>query len=131
MLQCDFCYMIGPEMFDTFVKPELTATCEKLPHAFYHLDGIGQLPHLESLLTIQSLRGVQWVPGSGQPDCSHWPDVYRTIRSAGKLVQLFGSFDVLEAVRAQLGSAKGIHLQGAWGPDRDSVRTQLAAYGID
>ncbi|MCY3023022.1 MAG: hypothetical protein NTW87_28940, partial [Planctomycetota bacterium] len=23
MLQCDFCYMIGPKMFDEFVKPEL------------------------------------------------------------------------------------------------------------
>ncbi|MDO9542010.1 MAG: hypothetical protein Q7J98_06775, partial [Kiritimatiellia bacterium] len=41
MLQCDFCYMIGPKMFDEFVKPELEASCKKLDHAFYHLDGPG------------------------------------------------------------------------------------------
>lgn len=50
--QCDFCYMIGPEMFDDLVKPELAATCARLPNTIYHLDGTGQLPHLDSLLTI-------------------------------------------------------------------------------
>ncbi len=39
MLQSDFSYMIGPEMFDEFVKPELAESCRKLDHAFYHLDG--------------------------------------------------------------------------------------------
>jgi hypothetical protein len=29
MLQCDFSYMIGPEMFDRFVKPELEASCRR------------------------------------------------------------------------------------------------------
>ena len=52
MLQCDFCYMIGPDMFDEFVRPELEASCRKLENAFYHLDGIGVLPHLDSLLSI-------------------------------------------------------------------------------
>ena len=46
MLQCDFCYMIGPEMFDKFVRPELKASADRLANAFYHLDGRGQLGHL-------------------------------------------------------------------------------------
>jgi len=108
MLQCDFCYMIGPEMFDEFVKPELAASCRRLEHAFYHLDGPGQLPHLDSLLTITELKGVQWVPGAGQPDESHWPEVYRKIRNAGKLIQLVGGMAQLDAVARQLGSAEGI-----------------------
>ena len=131
MLQCDFCYMIGPDMFDTFVKPELTATCEKLPNAFYHLDGVGQLPHLDSILTIAGLQGVQWVPGAGQPDCSHWPEVYEKICGAGRRIQLIGGFDVLDAVCAQLGTAQGIQLNGVGGEDKRSIRARLKSYGIE
>ena len=110
MLQCDFCYMIGPKMFDEFVKPELQASCRRLGNAFYHLDGPGQLPHLDSLLSIPELKGVQWVPGAGQPDMEHWPEVYRKIRDAGKLIQIWGNFATLDALTEQLGSAKGICL---------------------
>jgi len=130
MLQCDFAYMIGPDMFDDFVKPELAKSCEKLPWNFYHLDGKGQLAHLDSLLTIPKLHGVQWVPGDGAPDCKHYPEVFRKIRSAGKLVQLRGSFDVLDVVRDQLGSAKGIHLQDAYGHDEAEIRRNLVKYGV-
>ncbi len=109
MLQCDFCYMIGPDMFDEFVKPELAASCEKLTHAFYHLDGAGQLPHLDSLLEIEALNGVQWVPGDGAAPCSEWPEVYRKIRDAGKRIQVLGGMDCFDAVAEQLGTAEGLY----------------------
>lgn len=112
MLQCDFAYMIGPDMFDEFVKPELEAACGKLANPFYHLDGEGQLPHLDSLLSIEKLKGVQWIPGEGSPRCTEWPEVYRKIRKAGKLIQLFGNLDTLDVVATQLGSAEGIILVG-------------------
>lgn len=132
MLQCDFCYMIGPAMFDEFVKPELQASCRRLSNAFYHLDGPGELPHLDSLLTIPALKGVQWIPGAGQPDCRHWPQVYRKIRDAGKLIQLFGGINVLDTVAAQLGSAEGICLIGWESYARqDDVRAALRRYGVE
>lgn len=80
MLQCDFSHMISPEMFDEFVKPELTASCQRLGNAFYHLDGPGQLPHLDALLAIKELRGIQWIPGARRPDFREWMFVYRKIR---------------------------------------------------
>ncbi len=132
MLQCDFCYMIGPDMFDEFVKPELAACCRRLANPFYHLDGPGALAHLDSLLEIEELGGVQWVPGDGQPDMAHWPHVYRKIRDAGKLVQLFGGPEVLDAVAHQLGSARGIVLiTGADASREDEVRRWLESYGVD
>ena len=79
--------MISPEMFDEFVKPELIESSLKLPRTFYHLDGSGQLSHLDSLLTIQTLDGVQWVPGAGNPECAEWPEVYQKISAAGKKIQ--------------------------------------------
>lgn len=108
ILQCDFCYMIGPDMFDEFVKPELTASCERLVNPFYHLDGPGQLPHLDSLLTIDALKGVQWIPGAGQPGFEHWPEIYRKIRDAGKLIQFSGNMATFEALVEKLGSAEGL-----------------------
>ena len=130
MLQCDFAYMISPAMFDEFVKPELQASCQRLDHAFYHLDGPGQLPHLDSLLSISELKGIQWIPGAGQPDMAHWPQVYRKIRKAGKLIQIFGSFKTLDALTDQLGSAQGICLISQQDiSEEQEVLTGLHRYG--
>lgn len=128
--QCDFAYMIGPDMFKAFVLPELITACGKLSNTLYHLDGVGQLPHLDYLLGIEQLRGIQWVPGDGNSDCRHWPDVYKRIREAGKLIQLYGDFDVLDAVAAQLGSTRGIHLKDAVASDRKSGIARLERYGL-
>lgn len=130
MLQCDFCYMIGPEMFDEFVKPELAATCKRMPHAFYHLDGVGELPHLDSMLAIPELRGIQWVPGSNAPDWKHWPEVYRKIRDAGKLIQLMGDVETLDIVTEQLGSAQGIQFL-AWVSSESEATEFLSKYGAE
>jgi len=135
MLQCDFCYMIGPEMFDRFVKPELAASCRKLANPIYHLDGPGQLNHLDSLLEIPELKAVQWVPGDGQPPVSEWPDVYRKIRAAGKNIQFFAGQDPLgwrcfEIIARQLGSAEGLVMIGDFPPeDEADVRRFLDKYG--
>ena len=113
MLQCDFCYMIGPDTFDEFVRPELAAASRRLANPFYHLDGPNCLPHLDSLLSIDALKGVQWVPGAGQPDFTHWPEVYRKIRDAGKRIQFVGNIDTFETIAGQLGSAEGIVFMGS------------------
>ncbi len=91
MLQCDFAYMISPDMFERFVLPDLTACCAHLSHGFYHLDGPAQIAHLEALLSIERLRGIQWVPGAGRLDPEGWPDVLRRITAGGKLCQVFVS----------------------------------------
>lgn len=117
MLQCDFAYMISPEQFDDLVLPTLSADCARLKNAFYHLDGPGQLNHLDSLLAIPELKGIQWIPGAGQPDMSQWPEVYQKIHAAGKLIQSFGPPHVLRAIAEQIGTAKGILHIGTVGED--------------
>ena len=130
ILQCDFCYMIGPDMFDEFVKPELAATCRRLGHAFYHLDGPGQLPHLDSLLEIEELAGVQWVPGAGNKDLALWPEIHRKIRDAGKLIQLSGDMATLDALAEQLGSAEGIVIMSGADTSKEREATHfLEKYG--
>jgi hypothetical protein len=89
MFQSDFAYMISPKMFEKFVLPDLTRLCAAVDHGFYHLDGKGQIPHLNVLLGMERLRGIQWIPGDGQPPPEDWPEVLERIRSASKLCQLY------------------------------------------
>jgi hypothetical protein len=89
MLQCDFSYMISPRMFERFVLPDLSDICGYLDHGFYHLDGKGEIPHLDLLLSIARLRGIQWIPGDGQPAPDQWLPLLKRIRDGGKLCQVF------------------------------------------
>jgi len=100
MLQCDFAYMISPEMFERFVMPDLAACCEYLDHGFYHLDGKGQIPHLDLLLSLDRLRGIQWITGDGVPPPEKWIPLLKRIRDGGKLCQLYVTPEgALEIVR--------------------------------
>jgi hypothetical protein len=100
MLQSDFSAMISPKMFERFVLPDLTTCCQALDFSFYHMDGKGQIPHLEMLLSIESLHGVQWIPGDGQPPPQVWLPLLARVRRSGKLCQLFVSTaGALEIVR--------------------------------
>ena len=134
MLQCDFSYMISPRMFERFVLPEIRATCQRLPRAFYHLDGVGQIHHLDHLLSIAELDGVQWVPGDGKPDCAHWPEIYRKVHAAGKKIQVFnGGFAAVAAVVEQVGSRRGIqyHVDSLAIEREQEIRAGLARFGIE
>jgi 5-methyltetrahydrofolate--homocysteine methyltransferase len=103
MLQSDFAYMISPRMFERFVLPDLAACCEELDHAFYHLDGVGQIPHLDMLLSLERLRGIQWIPGDGQPPPEEWLLLLKRIRDAGKLCQLYVSGEGARTIVRELG----------------------------
>jgi 5-methyltetrahydrofolate--homocysteine methyltransferase len=103
MLQSDFSYMISPAMFEQFVLPDLIACCEVLDYPFYHMDGKGQLVHLDMLLSIEKLRGIQWQPGDGQPLADDWLDVLRRIQDGGKLCQVFVTLDGALKITHELG----------------------------
>jgi len=103
MLQSDVSYMISPHMFERFVLPDLAACCEKLDYAFYHLDGKGQIRHLDMLLSLPRLRGIQWVPGDGNPPPQHWLPLLKRIREGGKLCQVTVSPEGARTILRELG----------------------------
>jgi hypothetical protein len=110
-LQCDFAYMISPRMFKRFVMPELEACCAALEFPFYHLDGKGQIAHLDHLLSLERLRGIQWVPGDGAPPPEDWPEILKRIRQGNKLCQVFTTRQgALKIIREQDGG-KGFILK--------------------
>lgn len=85
---CDFSYMISNKMFEEIFLPGIVKECEYYDHSIYHLDGIGALRHLDSILDIKKLGAVQWVYGAGHEGYAKWVDVYRKIQAKGKGVYL-------------------------------------------
>lgn len=112
-VQCDFSAMISPDMFAEFVLPHLQEQCRRLDYSIYHWDGPGQIPHLEHLLDIPELDGIQWVPGAGQPGTgsAKWFPLYQRIQERGKLLVLpvMDKNDVLNVVKNL--SPKGLLIQ--------------------
>lgn len=92
-IQCDFSAMMSPKQFQEFALPYLREQCQRLDHTVYHWDGPGQIPHLNHLLSIPELNGIQWTPGAGQPgvDSLAWFPLYRKIQEKGKLLVLLGA----------------------------------------
>ncbi|MHA1372246.1 MAG: hypothetical protein ACTSWN_08920 [Promethearchaeota archaeon] len=87
-IQCDFAYMLSPELFKRFALPDIRAQAEHLDYAIYHLDGINQLQFLDDLLKEPAITGIQWVPGAGKPEpgSDTWMHVHEKILGAGKNV---------------------------------------------
>lgn len=89
-IQCDFSAMISPKMFEKFVAPYLREQARRLDHTIYHLDGPGEIRHLDILLDIDEIDGIQWVPGAGAEDVTSevWLELYKKIQKKGKLLVL-------------------------------------------
>lgn len=103
MLQSDFCAMISPDMFERFVLPDLAACCAKLDNAFYHLDGPDAIRHLDMMLSIDKLAGIQWIPGDGQPHEHEWLELLGRIRDGGKLCQVYVTAEWAQTIVKELG----------------------------
>lgn len=85
---CDFMGMISEEMYQEFVEPELKEEISFLKNTIFHLDGPGALRHLDNLLKLPDLDGIQWVYGAGQPTAAHWIPVLKKIQDAGKRIHI-------------------------------------------
>ena len=87
-VSCDFSALIGPEMFQEIFLPSILDEIRYLDRSCYHLDGPGTIPHLDALLAIPELNGIQWVYGAGSGPATRWLDLYRRIQDAGKCIEV-------------------------------------------
>ena len=89
-LQSDICCMLSPRTFRDFVLDELRQEAEHVDFSFYHLDGPGAIKHLDAILSIEALDGIQWVPGAGAvADPLEWLDLFHRVQQAGKKLYIF------------------------------------------
>ena len=87
-LQCDFSCMISGEMFERFFLPAIEQQTEWVGRSIYHLDGPDSVRHLDALLSLPRLDGIQWVPGAGAAPTSEWIPLLRRVQAKEKLLVL-------------------------------------------
>lgn len=129
VVQSDFSYMISEPMFREFAVPSIKRSGMELQNMVYHLDGIGEIKHLDCLLTLDSLNAVQWVPGDGQLPSSHWIDLYKKIEKAGKGIKIEGDIGEFEKIYSSV--SKGLCFsQKMVRKDRMTALRILEKYGV-
>ena len=101
-LQCDFSCLISPRMFEEFYLPAIDQQTRWIDRTIYQLDGPGAVGHLDLLLSLPELDGIQWVPGAGAPPMSAWIRLLRRIQSRGKLLVLYCEPWEVETLLAEL-----------------------------
>jgi 5-methyltetrahydrofolate--homocysteine methyltransferase len=101
-LQSDFSTMISNEMFDEFFLPFIDEQTQMVPRTIYHLDGPGAIKHLDSLLGLPNLNGIQWVPGAGAKPVTEWIPLLNKIQDAGKLVYVYCSKESIKTLLDEL-----------------------------
>ena len=87
-VECDFAAMISPEMFNEFFLPALVKQTEWMERSVFHLDGEGQLVHLDTFLSIPTMDGIQWVPGARGGNMTDWMPLLKRIQDSGKLLTI-------------------------------------------
>ncbi|WP_044289223.1 hypothetical protein [Robinsoniella sp. KNHs210] len=99
----DFICMVSNEDFQELIFPEIVEEIRYLKgNTIFHLDGPGALKHLDTLLEIPELAGIQWVYGAGQPSAKHWIDVLKKIQKKGKTINIGLQRDDIETIFSEL-----------------------------
>lgn len=108
-MQADLSVMISNALFERFIMPELRAQCAFLEYPLYHLDGVEQIRHLDSLLSLEKLRAIQWTQVAGQPPCTDYIPVLKRIQAAGKGLVILVSPAQIRPLMENL-SSRGLYL---------------------
>ena len=101
LLECDFCAMISPQMFDMYL-PLLLERASHCERSIYHLDGPGALTHLDTLLAQKEIDAIQWEPGVACKNILEYLPVMQKIQAAGKGLYVAGPRYSPEAMLALL-----------------------------
>ncbi|NDJ75234.1 MAG: hypothetical protein GYB65_03155 [Chloroflexi bacterium] len=82
---CDFSNMISPAHFAEYSLPKLRQEVLPISHNVYHVDGRGVARHLDQILAIPQITGIQWVQGMGTDyPIMQWVPLIQKVQAAGK-----------------------------------------------
>ena len=85
-LQCDMSVMFSNDMFNEFVLPELKSELTWTDNSLYHFDGVEQIAHLDTLLSLDELDCIQWNHVDGQLSPVNYIEQLQRIQKAGKCI---------------------------------------------
>ncbi len=125
VVSSDFICMISEDMFEEFIVPELLMEIDLLKgNSIFHLDGPGSLKHLDTILEIPNIAGVQWVYGAGQPTAAHWIDVLKKIQAKGKLINIAVTAEDIDEVMEHI-EPNGVYFDIGYVHDEDEMNAIL------
>ncbi|NJL30682.1 MAG: hypothetical protein HC898_03090 [Phycisphaerales bacterium] len=99
---CDFWCMLSPQVGRDMAAPMTRVEMQPMARSIYHLDGPDALRHLDTVLELPGLNGVQFICGAGKGPAAKWLDVYKRCLAAGKCVHIDaqGPEDAMMVLRA-------------------------------
>ncbi len=107
---CDFSAMLSPQHFQEFSLPLLQREVKPMSHNIYHVDGRGVARHLDYILSVPEINGIQWVQEMGNfRPIMQWVPLIKRVQSAGKSVIVDLQVEELESFMAEV-EPKGIFL---------------------
>ena len=109
VVSSDFSCLVGEDQYEEYIAGAIEEEIAFLHGSMYHLDGTGALHHLDRILRLKGLDGVQWVQGEGAPPAREWLEVYRRIQAAGKRIQAICEPADIEPLCREL-DPEGVHL---------------------
>lgn len=115
--------LISPQMFRKFFLDDIVAQINWLDRSLFHLDGPDCIRHLDILLEIPNLNGIQWVPGARYKSMLVWVPLLRKIQQAGKLIHITVPANEVEPLLREL-SPKGLMLE-TYCADEDEAKILL------
>ncbi len=115
--------LISTQMFRAFFLDDIKAQVDWLDHSIFHLDGPDCIRHLDILLELPNLRGIQWVPGARYSSMLPWLPLLKRIQQAGKLVHITVPAHEVEPLLREL-SPKGL-MMDTWCPSEEEARDLL------
>ena len=104
-LQEDLLALISPEMFEEFFLDAIVEQTEYVDYSMFHLDGPESVPHLELLLDIPTLNGIQWQPGVANYPITKWVPLLKRIQDRDKCVLITAEPHEIEILLGELSSA--------------------------
>lgn len=108
-LQCDMSVMFSPEMYRQFALPSLEKQMTWCEYPIYHFDGAEQVRHLDMLLSLEKLKGIQWTAVAGQPSAAHYLPVLQRMQKAGKRLIIMAPPEDVRPLLEGL-SARGLYI---------------------
>ena len=88
-LQNDFAYMISNKMFNEIFMPTIEMQTKYLDNSVYHLDGVENFRHKDSLLSLERLQAYQIAPGAGKPNALYYMDILKKVQAHKRNLHIY------------------------------------------
>jgi hypothetical protein len=84
LIEADLISMISPECFENIYLPVIKERADYVERSLFHLDGPEAARHVEALLEIPRLDGIQWEPGARYKNAPEWIKLLQKIQRRKK-----------------------------------------------